>query len=384
VRRARFRLLVATARRHAKQRKAHLLAKDLEALDALSEAREGFRPALVEALRWLEAAVRGDVVAADARAKLVAERLGSEAGAAYFLHTLAGASGSPRPTIPPGCPDDIVRALGRASLLAAEAKLTIEVPLRLDGRLEKLLGGNAVGAEPTELLALGDALLSKRRQALAYAVSGAGLRLGGPSTARFLLQRARSLPDFSRTRRRDACAAAAELARRLRDPDLVKAAVDVARSHDRRGYGGGEDARDSVLEPAELERIIDRERREREVPRGPTPEDLERCTCPACRNSFGFGADFDDDDEGDDDFEDGEPLDLDSLDLDALGPLPPGMTPEVAKVVIEVIKKHARPDGSLPDMQKVERKDPELMRRLIEAVMKSGGSSPFGPGRRRP
>ncbi|MEJ2170581.1 MAG: hypothetical protein P8X90_34230, partial [Desulfobacterales bacterium] len=57
VKRARLRLLAATAVRHLKQKKTHLAQKDIAAIEGLPQAREGHRPAFVAALKSVCAAI---------------------------------------------------------------------------------------------------------------------------------------------------------------------------------------------------------------------------------------------------------------------------------------------------------------------------------------
>jgi hypothetical protein len=360
LRRARFRLLVATARRHVKQKKPHLLQKDCAALEALTDAWDGARPALVAALR----AVAADLQAAPEEAARwraeAAARLGlGELGGGLLLELVARTFGGAKAPPSRGSTTGLTAALGRLALLTEDAGLPLEVPTRLDRALDAELQRPDVAASPTELTALAEALLARRRYALAYSVAGTGLRRGGATAARFLLLRARSLPDFSLARRQAACDAAAELARRQRDQDLVRAAVELGRSPNT-----------EQLTPEALERVLQRERVERSYPRGPSDDDLALrlrasrgapCDCPECTGVSIF------EDEDDD--------------LDGFPGLPAGMPPELASALGD-FAAHVDPEGRLPDPDELFRRDPELAVRLAAALEAATGSR-RGRGRRK-
>jgi hypothetical protein len=359
VKRARFRLLVATARRHARQRKARLLAKDLAALDELKEAREGRRPALVAALRWVEAALRGDDAGRDVHARATKELLGSEEGAPYLLDALAEVARVPAPETGVAS----AGALARAAVAATEADLAIEVPARFHVVLERELR-SGVDADSCELAALASSLVTRNDFELAYQAAGAGLRRGDALQARFLLLRARSLPAFSRARRRDACAAAAELARRQRDTDFVEEAVELAREDGRSSAGAG------TLAPDALDKILAREKSAMEYPDRPSPEDA-RWICPDCGGMHSYDDDNGDDDFGDEDDEqdddsgpDEEALleELERADLPSIAGLPRDIERDLLKFVI-------RNGGKIPDdPREIARKDPALARRIEAAL----------------
>ncbi|MCO5168714.1 MAG: hypothetical protein M9894_20435 [Planctomycetes bacterium] len=335
VRRARMRLLVSAARRHAKQKKPHLLAKDVVALEALPEAQEGRRPALLAALRWVEAGLRGDAGAQAGHLAAATRRLDSDLGAALLLESVGQACGLKQaPATPQAANDALPPALGRAALIAADAGLALRPPGELRRRLRSVLGeaDGAAAASSAELRALAEALLEIGDHELAHAVAGAGLRRGGATTARFLLLRAASLPGFSRSRRADACLAALTLARRDRDQALVDEAVRLLRV----SAPGDEDAPAPSHE--ELEGLIAAERGARDYPRQATAADRARdgrgCLCGECRPG---GA----------------------------------STASMAGVIAELLELAARNGGELPDLDAL---DPGLASLLGEV---------FAPGGRR-
>lgn len=369
VRRARFRLLVAAARRHARQKKPHLLRSDLEALERLAEAREGQRPALLAALRWVGAQLRGDGPEAARWHDETRERLASALGAGALLQCVGRACGVTVKEPAGGAAETLVEGLGRAAQAAADGAFSLEVSDALARRLETALKGPAVVATTCELRALTEGLLTVKRRSLAHAVAGEGLRRGGPTAGRFLLLRARSLPDFSHARRRDACAAAAELGRRQRDLGLVREAIELSRVSAR--YG--EQPEEAPTAEA-LERILERERTERSYPRRPAAEDVTRggCDCATCRGARSYEADPDL--YGDD----GEVDEVEAL----WGAGGPALPPELASVLDELLRRAER-DGGLPDPDELARRDPALLERFGAVLEQLSSSSPRRGGRRR-
>lgn len=372
VRRARFRLLVATVRRHAKQKKPHLVRKDLAAMDALADAREGARPALVAALRVVEARLTAPADEVTRREAEVERLLARGPLAASVLTCLAlEACGLGRPVPGGELAPGIVSALGCVALLAEEVGWELDVPHRFAKAIRGDLDRDAPGATAEELRALTAAVLARKDRELAYALSAAGLRRGGPTTARFLLLRARSLPEFSRARRRAACAAAAELARRVRDTDLAKEAAELSR-----GPASWDVAADAA--PVDVERTLERERAERALPTRPTEEDylaLDRerasgpCGCPACRaGASPFDEDEDDDEAlfGVEDFVDGALAD---------------MSPTLQAAMRDMLKLAERL-GRMPRPGELAELDPALAIRLL-AALEADERAQRGKGRRR-
>src|SRR5581483_11282267 len=84
-------------------------------------------------------------------------------------------------------------------------------------------------ADAAVLESAGRMALAQKWDDFAFAVSAAGLALGGAAEARFLVLRAQALPDFE-ANRADGCVLAANtLARRHHDPVAEAAALEFAR-----------------------------------------------------------------------------------------------------------------------------------------------------------
>jgi tetratricopeptide (TPR) repeat protein len=304
VRRAALRLLVAQAMRHLRQRKAHLVEQDLATLEPLPQGQEGDRPAFIAALRWTCCVVRGDADAAsNAFTKVVALLQSSQA--ALLACSGVGEACGFRQTelngyLPPSSrlgerarsaaealrralnavldqkddPDkagSLAAAVARACALGDDMRVPFIIPLEWERAILKELSGRPERLDVRELRALGDAALRRDRRELAYAASTAGLARGSDAEGRFLLLRARALPEWEFPRRAECIAAAAELGRRRRDMDLVDEAVEMRR-------GGGSrrptffDLLDEVgqslfsITPERLNKVLKREKESTKFP----------------------------------------------------------------------------------------------------------------------
>jgi hypothetical protein len=268
VRRATLRLLVAQAMRHLRQRKPHLVEQDLAILEPLPQAQEGDRPAFLAALQWACSVVRADAQAAsNAFGKIAGllkspaaafltcsgageacgfrgcelsgylpvfnchpDRAASSAEAAGSVGSSADVFFSPKDTVE--SVGSMAAAVARACALGGDMDVPFSIPAEWESRILKELCRRSSGLESRDLRILGDAALRGDRRQLAYAASAAGLAKGGDTEGRFLLLRARALPEWEFARRTECIAAAAELGRRRRDMDLADEAVEL--SHGRR------------------------------------------------------------------------------------------------------------------------------------------------------
>ena len=415
VRRARLRLWVLKAIRHLRDGKVHLARKDFAAIEQLAQSREGDRPAMVVALRWVGAKRAGDEAAAEARRGELVDLLGGD-GPASVLLTCAGQltakAGAPAPGgSVPKAGKELVGAVGRACVLCRDFGLKWRIPAAWYRRLENALASKAGVHDPAGLRALAEAALEEGRSNIAFAAAGAGLRMGGALRARFLLLRARSL-DFIPWRQRECLDVAGELARRQRDTDLLAEVID----HGREGFGVFEEAELDV-EDKFVEQVLKRETaaaKYGEALRGSASRRRSRSAAPAGMPSlfddfldeedyeddddlfppplpfdlFGSGpggAGFlDEEEEDEDDWCDehgGPPFD---------GPLPPA---ELLEFFVEILR---RCGGRFPSQGKLDRivdADPKLRRRAERLYRKygapaewdlPGSAGPSGPASRRP
>ena len=408
VRRARLRLLVATTLRHLKQRKPHLAEKDFEAIDSLPEAKEGDRPVLVDALRWVCATHQGDPNQVEVLSAQVQRSLSDDLAAIVVLEGVGKACGLtpneiPRlPLEPALLPAGVMApAVARGCALGDDLGVAIDIPRRWEERLTEDLVRNGADLEPAPLRALAESALRRGHSELAYAAAAAGLALGGATQARFLLLKARSMPQWAR--RRERCiAAAATLAGRQRDMGLMDEAVELLRGPTRRQYGwyyAPDIGIDKLsLDDEKLGQVIQQEAQDRAYKTtdfydygddrgyryddeyGVDKADEGQCNCPECRRSRGEIVEDDEDDDWDDDDEyvdEEEDFFGELSDWASSGP-----PAELGAVLMELLFKHGKGDGSLPDLGEVAREDPDLIEKALEAVMGAeadGIRPPLGP-----
>lgn len=214
--------------------------------------------------------------------------------------------------------------------LARDTHLLQPVPGNWLAETAKQFSRRGQSLSVSQLHTLAQAALSTQDSALAYAVSAAGLDRGGSTEASFLLLRAKTLPKYGDERWAVCAAAAAELARHLRQMDVVEKAVELL---------ADSPFEDLKLTSEQVATVVRKEKAEREVPmpgrRGPDYGEFfgdRACDCPDCRRARGEGVgDFDDLDEDDDD------SDLDAI-LDQTE-IPSDMPKEIAKILLEEGRK---------------------------------------------
>ena len=79
----------------------------------------------------------------------------------------------------------------------------------------------------------------------------------------------------------------------------------------------------------------------------------------------------DDNDDDDDEYN--------KYDNDGLFDLPPGIPPKILPLFMEMALKHGGSKGGLPDPEKVARKDPKLIERMLDVILEyveEGGELP--------
>jgi hypothetical protein len=308
VRRAALRLLVAQAIRHLRQRKAHLAEPDLEALEALPQAQEADRPAFLAGLRWTCCLIRDDTDAALRHFSQASRLLESPAAAILTCGSTGEVCGFRREEFAPYLPakvqqsatDSLAAAVARACALGDDMGVAFSIPAGWERDLFKELSDKHSRLEARQLRALGEAALRRGRRELAYAASAAGLAKGGDAEARFLLLRARALPEWEFERCEDCLAAAAELGRRRRDMALVDEAVEL-----RRGRGGrrmdfmdwvtAADERTFSMTTEQINAVLKREKQSRAFPAYQPPPYRDRF-----QDHGYFDGDEDDEDDEDD------------------------------------------------------------------------------------
>ncbi len=278
VRRARLRLLISLATRHLQQKKIHLAEPELLQMEALPQAQQGDRPALLGALRWVYWTLGGDVTQAAAASASVVGTLGSETAAHILLMAVAGACKLKQEMATPkskGVP--LAAGVGRACALSEDAGWRVVIPRGLSNSLVRELSGGGAVADAVALGALGEAALRADDYQLAWAVSQAGLGLAQERWAEFLFLRARILPDWEDERRPLCVAAASELARRQRNSDLLRR-IGEWREEELVPFDGGQI--DVTMSTEQIDQLI---RREREADFPDMTEAGGLCNCPSCR-----------------------------------------------------------------------------------------------------
>ncbi|MFH0945427.1 MAG: hypothetical protein V2A76_09545 [Planctomycetota bacterium] len=318
VRRAGIRLELARFRRHIQQRKPHLAAKDLTRLATLPEFGKGDRPALLEALRWIQVTIRDGKEAGRELQDRVCQLLdGAEAGI-LLLRGAADWCGLPHGQWPaePRMPKsrgqkELLPAATRACVLGHSIGISIPIPRGWRKTLEAELAAPSCRVDGHGLRCLAEAAVEEEAWSLAYSASGAGLRQGGAPVARFLLLRARSLPVWFVERLHECLAVVTELARRQGDAKLVEEANELRRYNGLDEFGRWRDPPGNTspaLNQETVEELLSRERKALKYP----------------ENDRYRGVDFGPDDAGEDDL-------LPGLELESSFP------PEVFKQLLELL-----------------------------------------------
>jgi hypothetical protein len=421
VRRARWRILYFMAMSHLKQKKAHLVAKDLAQMESLAMAREGDRPILLVVLRWLKALLEGDEAQVETTFGEAVRLMGEPHALAAAMGALGRHCGMNREMAVvmskkkwPPLTKAYVEAFLRVIAVMEECRMSIGLPESERDALIKLIQSGDYQADAARMVRLARSAVKAQDPILAYAAAGVGLALGdGPETAALLLLRGRSLPPALENRRDNCVLAALVQARQRRDMDLCAEALDEWRHLESQWPGallGGAGIRkdDLRMDPRHLERVLAFERTKKAYPHRPNfrEEDcyLADCPCERCLE-FRMGKNgrrpglLDDDvfDEDDDVFDE----DDEESEEDMFGPvpkspkrapkpkessrapgggaqaglpdlLPPGLPPEAVLPLIEMMAKHMRPDGSMPPLEELSKREPGIMQKLLKALMESG------------
>lgn len=338
VRSARLRLLVAAAMNQLRQNKPHLAMQRLIQIEALPQLQQGARRAFVPAMLHLLALVSKDVSKAAAALHEVESLLENKLAAKLLLFGVANILKGSNPIQLPH-----TRALKLEERKAIPKSLAKVMAITKDLGIGKFKLPNvyfdaaeknfpSVGntLEIHELLLLGQLGMSTGHRRLSWAASGVGLERGGPDEARFLLMRADAMLDQRGDRHLALAAAAAELGRFHRQPDIVDRAVSSCRNP----FGG--ESISLTLEHAR--EVIRRELASPLFPdrfgMGPDYRDLlPQCGCADCRRARAEAYD---------------PLDVDGQvddELDDAGMkkifdrrVPPEMPPEVAESLFEIMR----------------------------------------------
>jgi len=359
VRRARLRLMAGSIIRHIQQKRPHLAEEKLVRLSALPQAQQGDRAALLAAFRYVLSTMGGRMEEADRHRSELERVLESKIAGSILIASLATACKQhtlarlgPAERLSPAERGELPAAVARAVALAADVGIGMRISKNWLEETARQLPERKRALDPAHLRTLAEAGLCAGISSLAYEASGEGLQRGA-TEARFLFLRARSVPG-DQARRMAACAAAAaEMARRQRDTELIEESVNFL--HEVPVYAGASLTFEQAAE------VLRREKAARSSNGNPVPEYADLipdrvCQCPACRRARGEAEDNDDDD--------------DSLDADDfLDDIPPDMPKEIARMLFEEVQRA------------VERG--ESMDEFLDRVAGGRGHGPRRKGRRR-
>jgi hypothetical protein len=342
VRAARPRLLAAAVLSHLKNKKPHLAAEKLVALAKLPQSQQGDRPAFLAALEYLVFKALSDEPRAS-EARLRTERLlggGLAAGfLTYGLATIAkrgdfvslsqpkALSGQERKAIP--------ASLARVLAVAKDLGFTkFQLPVFYFAETEKQFPAASSNLSEEQILSLGELGLATFHPKLAWAASVEGLKRGGPTEARFLLLRARTLPEDGE-RQVILAAASIEIARFLSDFETVEQAAEVVRNP----HGGSafnltfDQAREVVRKELKATGFP------RRFSRGPDYSNLMPpprflCPCPDCSQERGEAPmEWPDDEDDEPEFDEAEMKRI------FYEQLPEGVPPDIARELFEIAKE---------------------------------------------
>jgi hypothetical protein len=394
VKKARLRLMAATAIRHLKQKKTHLAHKDITEIETLPQFGEGDRPAFLVALKAVCAVVDAQKSQLNHLNDELINLLESPVAAEVVMQGLLRACGIsdrqinlPAPTKAPMTSDDLPIALARGCQLGDDMGIPITIPMEYEKKLRDFFATEDSSHDIATIRVIAETAIQNKHFELAYAAAGVGLVKQGAATARFLLLRARSLPIWEIERSDDCLTAVIELARRERDLDLIDEAIELRRSVNRMPFGYslfnsmiGEDR--PSMETEELNDVLEFEKEAREYPSDYMSDDFfgddddddddeesecRYCNAKNCRDRKApyrpnelYAEEFDDDDEFDD------LPDFNTLLNDFLPDLPP----DLMSLIMKVFAKHGR-DGSFPDPDELARKDPWLADQLQRELQKA-------------
>ena len=334
VRKAKIRLLVAGALRHFHQRKPHLASEGIERLEALAEPG-GNLPAVVSVLRRVCAALDRDPDGVERYRAEAEARLGSPAAAYVLVQAVADSCVLAPEEIrlhPPrqkALKDPTLsKEVARACVLGESVGIQVKIPAEWEDRLRASFLRPDQPLDTAETLVVGEAALRSEEPKLAFAASVAGLTHGG-ADSRFLFLRARALPPWAPERRYDCLAAALELARRERNPDLVGKLLEEVRHRARNMFEDEPGRMGYAMEPEFLNEVVESERQEKKYP---LPE----------RESFRYPFRDPLDDADEDELEEAE--------LEAFQEFLASSTPEVLRELTRGIAQGRKPEEILRAM----------------------------------
>jgi hypothetical protein len=257
----------------------------------------------------------------------------------------------------------LLKGVARACGLGESVGIQVTIPEEWQDRLRASFHRPDQPLDTAETLVVGEAAIRSEEPELAFAASVAGLTRGD-ADSRFLFLRARALPPWTPERRYDCLAAALELARRERNPDLVGKVLEELRHRagnmfkddfphqpGRKGY---------AVEPEFLNEVLGSERQEKKYP---LPD----------RESFRYTFR--------DAFDDADQDELEGDELEALQEFLSSSPPELQRKLTKAIAQGRKPEAILRALLFDEGPEalfgflPPKLRREIQAVLDRGVSA---------
>lgn len=237
VQRAKLRLFISITMRHLKQRKPHLARNDFEKIQQLPQSREGYKPAFLTALKLICSIIENNKLESSRQKNKLIKKIGNKISAAIIIEGLLKPCGIKSNTVfylpsVKNIPDnkELVLAVARALRLGDSMGLCFSIPSRYIDIITNFFKNDKSTIEPFSIITIANSGLNDNYFELAYAASGNGLLQGGVNSGKLLLVRAKSLPLWAMKRKCDCITAVIEMARRQRDTDLLKEAIELRRT----------------------------------------------------------------------------------------------------------------------------------------------------------
>lgn len=275
VRSMRVSVLTSITLRHVMQEKAHLVEKDIAAIEACDLVDMETRAILCAALRWLVAAATDQDEVRDSHFEQIEALAGNTLRAVLLLWCLGLLCKRQDPWLrrrlpspePNRVQDDIVSAMTWAARRIQSVGLQAQIPDAWVEPLRQIVIKKTVTATPSDLAVLASLAIDQRHDELAFHLTRHGLPHQSSDTASMLFLRARSLPGFAWRRKHICFRAAIQRARQAGQQDLVESMVaraqeDGAVSRDFRSLG----SITRPLSPENLNAVIRREQEETDLP----------------------------------------------------------------------------------------------------------------------
>ncbi|MFI5379664.1 MAG: hypothetical protein ACHRHE_10230 [Tepidisphaerales bacterium] len=381
VRRARVRITMGILWKHLKDRKAHLVQKDLAELEAMPAMNERDHGAFLSVLRAAWHMLRNDRAEATKALGAASEQIGVLAVEILVLTVKHGTKLVDCENWPvvevPAVPDPraVADAYGRTVRMAEALSIRLWRPTAWIEIVEKYVRDSGATMTHADLLTIGRSGQANQRPQMAYMASAAGLAsAAGPMAARFLLLRARSLPGWASGRISQCLRAAMELAETSHDEALMKEVLCEIEQHaptrQARTRGGSAGRK---LGGELLAEIIKSERAAKQYPADRATADkhlvaIESDAPPLKPVDFATSFDDDDDDDDDDNDDFADEDEDDEYDDDPMPDLPQ----EVMGIIREMLEKF----GRIPSPEELMKRHPFLAMRLAVAM----GGMKMDPG----